>query len=123
MGRTSQPVIIVIINGYKKWMNGKWKEWKRKGLNIFLDLTKTNPNNVLCIGELDTVNDRSWPANQAGGRHHGGKFKQAVSQNPPSVCVLLKFFSLSFYIYHCLLIGFPLLVSFTIHFFLIIDVD
>lgn len=48
---------------------------------------KTNPNvpPILpnCLGELDTVNDRSWPANQAGGRHHGGggggKFKQAVS--------------------------------------------
>ncbi|XP_046440908.1 regulating synaptic membrane exocytosis protein 2-like isoform X6 [Daphnia pulex] len=43
-------------------------------------------------GELDTVNDRSWPANQAGGRHHGGggggKFKQAhqlqKQQHPPA---------------------------------------
>ena len=29
-------------------------------------------------GELDTGSDRSWAANQASSRHHGGKFKQAV---------------------------------------------
>jgi len=39
-----------------------------------------NESPCCALGELDTVNDRSWPA-KAGGRHHGGRPKQAVSKN------------------------------------------
>ena len=67
-------------NKFPPFANKNKKQMKKQTNKTIPTLPPILPN---CLGELDTVNDRSWPANQAGGRHHGGggggKFKQAVS--------------------------------------------